>query len=110
MRLTELDPRWAVDADIVIGGVKKHFEGRDGMAVSFECPHCVERERSTGDKRVTRLAVWFANPIDGGQPTDDAKTLWLRGGNTFETLTLSPSIDASSDGHWHGFISNGEIR
>lgn len=110
MKLTDLDPRWAVDADIVIGGVVRHYEGRTGMAVSFECPHCVRREQETGSKEVCRLAVWFANPIDGLLPTDDAKTLWRRTGDTFETLTLSPSIDASSDGHWHGFIANGEIR
>ena len=110
MRLIDLYPRWGIDADIVIGGVSKHFEGRTGMAVSFECPHCVAREIATGDKRVQRLAVWFANPIDGGPPTDDAKTLWTRTGDTFETLTLSPSVDASSDGHWHGFIRNGEIQ
>lgn len=26
------------------------------------------------------------------------------------TLTLTPSVDASKHGHWHGFITNGEIR
>jgi hypothetical protein len=110
MKLTDLDPRWACDADIVVvGGVARHFEGRHGMAVSFECPHCVERERATGDQRVQRLAVWFANPIDGQPPTDDATTLWQRSGETFGTLTLTPSIDASKNGHWHGFIVNGEI-
>lgn len=24
-------------------------------------------------------------------------------------LTVTPSIDASASGHWHGFITNGEI-
>ena len=110
MKLSDLDPRWAIDADIVIGGVYKHFEGRHGMAVSFECPHCIERERLTGDKRVTRLAVWFDNPIDGGPPTDDAEFKWQRTGDSFDTLTLSPSVDASKVGHWHGYIENGQIR
>lgn len=100
MKLIELDPRWACDADIVIGGTVKHFKNRHGMALSFECPHC----------RVIRLAVWFSNPIDKLPPTDDMKTLWTRVGESFETLTLTPSIDASSDGHWHGFITDGEIR
>jgi hypothetical protein len=37
--------------------------------------------------------------------------VWTRAaGDTFETLTLSPSIDASPAGHWHGFIQNGEVR
>jgi hypothetical protein len=110
MKLADLDPRWACDADIVIGGVKQHFEGRHGMAVSFECPHCVQRERETGDNRVIRLAVWFANPIDGLPSTDDATTLWQRSGDSFENLTLTPSVDASKEGHWHGYITNGEIR
>lgn len=110
MRLTDLDPRWACDADIVVGGIHQHFESRLGMAVSFECPHCVEREKTTGNRAVQRLAVWFANPVDGLPPTDDAKHLWQRQGETFDTLTLSPSIDASSDGHWHGFIRNGGVE
>lgn len=99
MRLSELDPRWAIDADIVLGGASKHFENRHGMAISFDCPHC----------RETRLAVWFANPIDGGPPTDDASHLWQRSGDDFDSLTLTPSVDASAHGHWHGFITNGAI-
>lgn len=104
MRLVGLKPRWAMDADIVVGGQIFHSENRAGMAVSFDCP-CGCR----GTDRETRLCVWFANPIDGGLPTDDGK-LWNRTGDTFETLTLTPSIDASAFGHWHGFITAGEIR
>lgn len=110
MKLTDLDPRWAMDADIVIGGVARHYPDRHGMCVTFECPHCVDREQRTGDKRVQRLGVWFNNPIDNLPPTDDATHLWQRTGESFENLTLSPSVDASSDGHWHGHITNGEIR
>lgn len=32
-----------------------------------------------------------------------------RTGDTFETLTLSPSVGFGSIGHWHGHIINGEI-
>lgn len=35
--------------------------------------------------------------------------VWKREGDAFETLTLTPSIDASAHGHWHGFITNGEV-
>lgn len=99
MRLVDLNPRWAVDGDIVVGGVSRHYEGRLGMGITFDCPHC----------KATRLGVWIANPIDGLPPTDDATLLWQRSGETFDTLTLSPSIDVSAHGHWHGFIKNGEI-
>jgi hypothetical protein len=106
VKLIELNPRWIADADIVIGGVARHFENRTGMAISFECPCC----RGANGVSATRLAVWIANPIDGLPPTDDAENLWQRTGETFETLSLSPSIDASKHGHWHGFIQNGEVK
>ncbi len=104
MRLTDLSPRWAVDADIVIGGVPQHFEGRHGMAISFECPCCFDPAK--GFSR-TRIAVWFENPIDGLPKADETDKWWARVGDTFETLSLIPSIDASGHGHWHGFIKNG---
>lgn len=37
-------------------------------------------------------------------------TVWARAGETFETLTLSPSVDASRAGCRHGFVTNGEVR
>jgi hypothetical protein len=99
MKLADLNPRWAIDADIVVGGQSIHNEHREGMAISFDCPHC----------RETRLAVFFSNPIDGGLPSDDGK-LWERRGDDFDTLTLSLSVDASASGHWHGHITDGEIK
>lgn len=98
MKLTDLNPRGVVDAQIVIGGRPVRDEDRHGMGLSFECPHC----------REVRLAVFYANPIDGKPPSPD-HLLWQRTGDTYETMTLSPSIDASASGHWHGHIQNGEV-
>ena len=28
---------------------------------------------------------------------------------TFDTMTVTPSLDGSAGGLWHGFITNGEI-
>jgi uncharacterized protein DUF6527 len=116
MRLTDLDPRWWADA------------GRQGQGLTFLCPCC----------RQVRLGVAFTNPTDGGPPhavtvedqlrfvhgaefTDSpgdvpimdvapGKACWTRFGETFDVLTLSPSVDASRSGHWHGFITGGHIR
>jgi hypothetical protein len=99
MRLTEFNPRWVIDGDIVVGGQNVHNLQRQGMGLSFDCPCC----------RETRLAVYLQNPIDGGLPSDDGQ-LWTRVGETFDTLTLSPSVDASKHGHWHGVIVNGEVK
>ena len=91
MRLIELDPVWVVEG-----------EGRDGMGLGFICPHC------SGTEDEERLFIGFKNPIDGGIPFNE-KVLWERIGETFEELSISPSIDASGHGHWHGWITNGEI-
>ena len=85
MKLTDLAPSWA------------SADGRHGQALSFRCPHCEER-----------LVVPFANPLDGGAAPAWAKgVLWQREGDTFGTLTLTPSVD--SPGHWHGFVTAGEV-
>jgi hypothetical protein len=34
---------------------------------------------------------------------------WTFSGKDFATITITPSIDASASGHWHGCITNGEI-
>jgi hypothetical protein len=91
MLLSELEPSWWTAT-----------EGRTGMGLAFLCPHC----------KTQMLGVWFANPLDGGPAaTADSSPAprWKREGETFETLTLTPSIDASTSGHWHGHIRNGEI-
>lgn len=98
MRLTELDPRWI-----------RAGEGRTGMGVAFECP--------VHGGRCGMLGVWFVNPIDGGSPAEpsiEPTFRWQRTGDTFDTLTLTPSVDASQNKYhdtpcWHGFITNGEI-
>ena len=94
MRLTELDPRWVGIRDV-------HLR----YALSFLCPHCKE----------IRLVIRFKpymDPDNWGESLveiDPKYHVWTRTGENFETLTLSPSIDASADKHWHGFITNGNI-
>lgn len=117
MKLTDLNPRWFAE------------DGRQGQGVTFDCPGgcCAGKG--------TRLAATFANPVDGGAPLRLGKFLamlkaiangegkqdfpgdvvppgflWQRAGDTFDVLTLAPSVDASASGHWHGFIQEGQIR
>ncbi len=83
VRLIDLDPRWY--------GVDDRATG-----VSLACP-CADRPDCPG-----RLAVGFKNPLDGGEPTTASDLRWTRTGDTFETLTLTPSIDVPD--HWHGYM------
>lgn len=98
MKLTELEPRWI--------GIGRGFEFTSKFGVTFLCPCC----------RKQRVGILFDPILD---PDNDAWKAewawpggkkWQRTGDTFETLSLSPSIDLSAHGHWHGFITNGEIR
>lgn len=73
------------------------------VGVSFVCPVCFRH----------RVAVLTDPPFD--PPFDDLPELlpwgklWKRTGDTFETLTLQPSIDDTKGGCWHGFVTNGEV-
>jgi hypothetical protein len=108
MKLTDLEPRWFSTGDSM------QLEG-----ISFLCPHC--RQSRLGvlisnapphtisvpyDEDITHLPsdrqVW---QISGAAPTFDGMN---HGG--FDNVTLTPSVDASKSGHWHGFITNGEIK
>lgn len=108
VKLTDLNPQW-----IEIGGRR--------VGIAFDCPCCVGSKDPGGP-----LATFFRNPVDGGPPhpiltfaqryeLDMLRdhhiggTHWQRTGETFDTLTLSPSIDCSAWNHWHGFVRNGEI-
>lgn len=106
MRLTDLQPVWLTDGPGIVG-------------VLFNCP-CA---KCRGDG--CKLGVRFANPTNGVPPTpnDEARVAnnrgrrWVRIGDSFETLSIQPSIDATKDRdgndlpreqqHWHGFITNG---
>jgi hypothetical protein len=76
---------------------------RHGVGVRLDCP-CGNRDKGH------QLYVPFANPLDGGPPMQTGKNNgWQRTGETFETLTLTPSILRRGSCGWHGFITNGEI-
>lgn len=76
---------------------------RHGVGVIFQCP-CGNRSESH------ECYVPFANPLDGKGPYEPKG--WQRTGDTFETLTLTPSIFRRTDWGgcgWHGFITHGEV-
>jgi hypothetical protein len=106
LKLTDLNPRW-----VGAGGEGIHnadgspAEARHGVGLSFDCP--------CGSDICTRAFVPFDNPLDGKPaiPGHEGHT-WQRVGETFETLTLSPSIQRvpmNCNCAWHGFIKNGEV-
>lgn len=101
MKLVDMNPSWYSD------------RGGHGQGLLFDCPvHGGEH----------KIGVPFENPIDGGPKTrrgqgKNGDKWWTRTGETFETLTLTPSLhmkdgdpdDPASPTHWHGFVTNGSI-
>lgn len=95
MKLTDLQPRW-LSPNVFV----------------FWCPHCqkvllscknivLDRgeqddlfERECGDTEVVPC-----NPQSAWKFESNA---------SFETLSVTPSLDASGSGHWHGFIASGQ--
>lgn len=95
MKLIELEPR-----GIIING----YSERVGM--TFECPCC------RGTAKATRLAVYFIKDVvgDHGEALHVNNIAWtVTNPLDFDTITVSPSIDASNESHWHGFIQSGTV-
>jgi hypothetical protein len=96
MKLVDLNPRWYVLED---GGPR--------VGLTFLCPHC----------RTTRLGVSFHHA--GREAVEDeyihahssaTEHIWQEDGESFDKVSLFPSVDASASGHWHGFVTNGEVN
>ena len=103
MKLVDLNPQFLDSHD-----------GRRGVGVLFDCP-CGNNDENHG------CFVPFKVALDGS-PGGHGEKGWARTGDTFETLTLTPSIfRRTSDCRgatnvtdplpcgWHGFITNGEV-
>lgn len=98
MKLTDLDPRW----------YSREGDARHG--ITFRCPHCP----NSGQRLAVAVHVDGTNmdpDPDNPQQWGAGEFVWtVAGGSGFDDLSLTPSVNASANGHWHGFITGGEIR
>jgi hypothetical protein len=103
MKLTDLNPLWLI---------------KDGRRVgfTFTSPAKPEWRQSCFVEKVTKYEQWALFKQQGYIETQgcDEKCLWVVAGgienSSFETMSVTPSLDGSKGGLWHGFITNGEIR
>ena len=98
MKLTDLHPHWITDE---VTGLKMLW---------FDCPaHPEASEHDWVAIRVSEKPSHQMEVPNASFPTtDDYKVnVWQVTGDSFENLTISPSIDMK--GHWHGFITNGQV-
>lgn len=115
MKLTELEPQWM-----------EH----DGRRIGFVFISPCQRTREDGSNsptpyRLTCMAeptkMVVQREVAERMFGDDDYTIvpckqeigWSVAGGiehaTFESLSVTPSIDGSASGHWHGFITNGDV-
>ena len=99
MKLTDLDPVWLSPNVFMF---RNPTGGEDWLT-------CKNIPLSTKEQAAL---IWKDNPSFKEEnivlSRDDFA--WSFNGNDFSTLTVTPSIDASASGNWHGFIINGEIK
>lgn len=109
MRLTDLDPKWIL---------------RDGQRLGFTF---ISPKGGSDGRRLYRQSCFTDPPpmreqlalfeaLHGEdaivQPCNSNAKWQIAGGieaATFEMMTVTPSLDGSAGGLWHGFITNGEI-
>lgn len=106
MRLAELEPSFFGAGGSGITRDGQPVPERHGVGLMCRCP-CGQCDPETG-----WLAVDFENPLDGGPRIESAGPHWQRTGDTFDTLTLNPSILRSREKGgcgWHGWIRDGEV-
>jgi hypothetical protein len=122
MKLIDLDPRWLVDqSGRRIGFIfisPKQMMRHDGTTNPTQWRQtCFVAATSLHDQE---LAVWKAmadlagndGEFDFFQACNQSSGWKIAGGienASFETMSVTPSIDGSAGGLWHGFITNGLI-
>lgn len=99
MRFAELEPRW-IHPNLFV----------------FLCPHCRKDFLSC---KIVVMSMREQFDIFQEAFGEDWNTLivpckeseaWKITSRDFGSMTVTPSIDASASGHWHGHITAGEIK
>ncbi|MBY0581547.1 MAG: hypothetical protein K2P68_01335 [Sphingomonas sp.] len=104
MKLIDLDPRWLIKDGLRVGFVFKSPTNQAEWQSCFENPPSIGEQCDLFDEQVGEDAIV--------QPCNAAAHWQIAGGinaASFETMTVTPSLDGSAGGLWHGFITNGEI-
>jgi hypothetical protein len=99
MKLTELDPAWLERDGKRVGFVMRSPKDRSWWQIVVSEPM---------DRREQWELAKAANDGDSALQAAGPGVAWSIAGE-FENLTVTPSVDGSRGGLWHGFITNGEI-
>jgi len=98
LKLTDLEPVW-LSPDVFM------FKNPTGGDDWLTCKRVPMRMREQ------HALIYEKNPQYVGRVVVMTKpeVAWKFNGDDFSNMTVTPSIDASPSGNWHGYIRNGEI-
>lgn len=98
VKLTDLSPRW-LSKDVLM------FRSPAGKGDWITC-----KRVQMSFKDQCRL-IYEDNPDLKGEVvvTTAPDYAWTFNGDDLDAMTITPSIDASASGNWHGFVTNGEV-
>lgn len=125
MRLVDLDPRWLIFEGRRVGFIFRCplsgkrgqwwqtcfverfflFKGRDGEYRCDEDPFTPDSQCGIVTECVPEAREWF-------QPCNPDHLWSIAGGienASFDLVSVTPSLDGSKGGLWHGHITNGQI-
>lgn len=103
MRLLDLDPIWLEHGGRRIGFMFKSPTKPEYWQTCMFAPT---------ERRVQREAIWalgMAEEHRGRVQMCNPGSCWDVRPQDFSTMTVTPSLDGSAGGLWHGFIQNGKI-
>jgi hypothetical protein len=105
MKLTDLDPQWILRGDRRIG-----FTFRSPTKQAWRQSCFIEGVSHGEQRRIFESMFAAPHAVQGCNPD----CAWTVAGGidaaSFETMTVTPSLDGSAGGLWHGFITNGAIN
>jgi antirestriction protein len=99
VKLSELEPHW-IHPNVFV----------------FHCPHCREvwltckNIAMKSQEQFDLFEKTFGDEWNMFVVPASESYAWNIQGSDFNSMSVSPSVDASASGHWHGHIMNGEVR
>ena len=119
IRLTALKPRWVLKGGKRIGFIFLNPTGPargSRQADWLLCLTVLLAEACNGDRFAFYDRLMDALDADPRRCMESRVLVgvkddiaWAMTGDSFNNITIKPSIDASQSGNWHGFITDGNV-
>lgn len=109
MKLIDLDPRWLMRDGQRVGFIFKSPSDPRWFQSCVIAPTPHAMQHNWFDTALPEFGEYGWTKVQGCKP----ECAWSIAGGienaSFETISVTPSLDGSAGGLWHGFITDGQI-